>query len=173
MFTRHGALSLCNPRPTSCCPQAAPRDGSAFPHLTSTASGAQRGRFLTQGHTAIWPSPGREATRNTCFRGDSLLRVPLGGGAGPARPALRPQGAARGAGGGSERSGEECEREGCACRERLGQLGWLPGQRLRQGRRRAMPHFTVVPADTWPDRAHVDADPTFLSLHRRLQCLAS
>ncbi|KAJ8777971.1 hypothetical protein J1605_014076 [Eschrichtius robustus] len=64
-----------------------------------------------------------------------------------APPAPRPRGAARGAGGGSERSGEECERAGRAGPGRQGQSGGRQGRRARRGRARRMPHFTVVPVD--------------------------
>lgn len=44
------------PRTPSHGPQAAPRGGSTFPHFTSTATKAQRGRLTTRGHTGIGPT---------------------------------------------------------------------------------------------------------------------
>lgn len=88
----------------------APRAPSwrALPHLTGIAPEAQRGRPHAQGHTGTGLSGG------PCLRGASVRPGPPRGGAGRAPPAPRPRGAARGAGGGSERSGEECERAGRA-----------------------------------------------------------
>lgn len=183
---------------------------------------AQRGRSLTQGHTAIRRSPRRGATRTTRSRGASLLQGPLGEEL--AQPLLLPapegrpggraeevstagrnafgRGAPARSGGDSwagSRGGGRGRAEGARCltspwcrwtgrgaatmTTSRGSVGWTTGS-ARSGMTltvRARPDGALAGtgrgadrttrarahADTWPDRAHVGAGPTFLSLRRR------
>lgn len=139
------------PRTPSHGPQAAPRGGSTFPHFTSTATKAQRGRLTTRGHTGIGPTQRVEYYSRP--GGFTPLGAPPSGRSRP-EPLLLPAPEGRPGGraeevsaAGRNVSGRGTPARGGGDSQAGGRGGGRPGRRARRGRARRMPHFTVVPVD--------------------------